>query len=66
MPAKKTAKVSKPARKTKQDHRTPGKTQTSISLNTASLEWARGKAKADGRSLSNWIERLIASKEDAE
>jgi hypothetical protein len=66
MPAKKTAKASKPARKTKQGQRAPGKTQTSISINIASLEWARVKAEADGRSLSNWIERLIASKHDAE
>ena len=66
MPAKKTAKASKPARKTKQGQRAPGKTQTSISINIASLEWARVKAEADGRSLSNWIERLIASKQDAE
>jgi hypothetical protein len=66
MPAKKTAKATMPARKTKQGQRAPGKTQTSISLSISLLEWARGKAAADSRSLSNWIEQLIRSKQDAE
>jgi hypothetical protein len=69
MPAKKSAKktvaASKPA-KTRQGQRAPGKTQTSISLSESILNWARGKADADGRSLSNWIEQEIRSKREAE
>ena len=74
MPAKKAAKAVKPvsasssakaakpstsAKPSRQGQRAPGKTQTSISLRSDLLEFARQKADNDGRSLSNWIEHLI-------
>jgi len=66
MPAKKTAKVSKPAKKLRKPQRAPGKTQTSISMSVSFMEWAWGKAASEGRSLSNWIEQLIRGLRDAE
>jgi hypothetical protein len=64
--SQKTVAASKAAKTTRQGQRAPGKTQTSISLRVSLLNWAREKADADGRSLSNWIEQMILSKRDSE
>ena len=44
------------------NQRAAGKTHTTISLSEAVLEKARKAAAADDRSLSKWLERLIAQK----
>jgi hypothetical protein len=41
--------------------RAENKTQTTLSLRKDVLAWARAKAAADDRSLSNWLERHLAS-----
>ena len=65
MATKAAKKASKPAAKSaqakesRQGRRAPTERQTSISLNGEVLEWARGEADADGRSFSNYVERLL-------
>lgn len=54
-PAAKTA----PAKDSRQGRRAPTERQTSISINGDTLEWARNEAVADGRSFSNYVERLL-------
>lgn len=39
--------------------RAPDQAQTSISISKEVLEKGRAEAAADGRSFSNWLERLI-------
>lgn len=39
--------------------RAPDQAQTSISISKRILEAGRQEAEADGRSFSNWLERLI-------
>ena len=60
--AKKAAKpVAKKAQESesRQGRRALTERQTSISLNGDILAWARGEALADGRSCSNYVERLL-------
>jgi citrate lyase alpha subunit len=45
----------------KKDRRGPGQTQTTISISEEALKKARDAAKAEDRSLSNFLERLIMS-----
>ena len=52
-------KASKKAADSRQGRRAPTERQTSISINGEILEWARGEATADGRSFSNYVERLL-------
>ncbi len=65
MATKKAKKAAKPAAKaapqadSRQGRRAPTERQTSISLNGDILEWARSQAQADGRSFSNYVERLL-------
>lgn len=42
--------------------RADGKTQTSVSLREELLEAARSAAARENRSLSNWLENLLAEK----
>lgn len=42
--------------------RADGKTQTSVTLREDLLSLAREAAAADGRSFSNWLERLMLEK----
>lgn len=49
-------------KKSRHGVRAPGKTQTSITLREVVLERARAVARADGRSLSNWLEKLLIDK----
>jgi predicted HicB family RNase H-like nuclease len=51
-----------PPSRTTQGRRAEGKISTSISLSEAVLEKARIAAQADDRSLSKWLERLIAER----
>ena len=58
--SKKTSKpAAKAAKESRQGRRAPTERQTSISINGEILEWARGQAVADGRSFSNYVERLL-------
>ena len=45
--------------------RAENKTQTTLSLRKDVLAWARQKAADDGRSLSNWLERLLITQHGA-
>lgn len=42
--------------------RAAGKTSTTVSLEEAILDKARALAAEDGRSFSNWLERLLVEK----
>lgn len=55
----KTQKDPQPVKAKKSHGRAPGQTQTTISISEEALEKARAAAKADGRNLSNFLERLI-------
>lgn len=60
--SKKTAKPAAKAasaKESRQGRRAPTERQTSISINGETLEWARSEATADGRSFSNYVERLL-------
>lgn len=48
--------------KTRHGRRAAGKTQTSISLRADLLASAKAEAEKDGRSFSNWLERLLEEK----
>ena len=54
-----SSKPAAPAKEQRQGRRAPTERQTSISINGEILEWARGQAVADGRSFSNYIERVL-------
>jgi hypothetical protein len=60
--------MARPRKGTESRHgkRAANKTQTTLSLRKDVLAWAREQAAADGRSLSNWLERLLASQSAAE
>jgi hypothetical protein len=53
--------MARPRKGTESRHgkRAENKTQTTLSLRKDVLAWARKQAAADGRSLSNWLERLL-------
>ena len=57
--ASKPAVKAAPVKESRQGRRAPTERQTSISINGEILEWARGEAVADGRSFSNYVERLL-------
>lgn len=49
-------------RKARTPQRAPENSQTSISMRSDVLEAARAEARAEGRSLSNWLQRLLLAK----
>lgn len=49
-------------KKSRHGVRADGKAQTSVSLREDLLEAARNAAAAENRSLSNWLENLLAEK----
>ncbi len=57
--AKKKTASSTTKKVSRHGMRAEGKTQTSITLREEILNQARAVAAADGRSFSNWLERLI-------
>ena len=57
----KTEKPTQRPERKRHGRRANGKTQTSISLSEEALDKARAAAEADGRSLSNFLERLIVT-----
>lgn len=54
-----------PSKPTRHNVRAVGKTHTTISLSAAVLAAAKDAALADDRSLSKWLERLIAQNVNA-
>jgi hypothetical protein len=62
--AKPAAKAAS-AKESRQGRRAPTERQTSISINGETLEWARNEATADGRSFSNYVERLLERERSA-